>query len=152
MPSRAQRQAEILRLIRAEPIPSQERLRDRLAERGFDVTQATLSRDLRALGVIKISEPDGAPRYSVRPGMADPTPTLSGLLPSLCIGLDGVNNLLVVKTVAGGAQPLAVAIDRQEWPEVVGTLAGDDTILLIVRSAAAREALTRRLHDLADLA
>jgi transcriptional regulator of arginine metabolism len=150
MPTRPQRHAEILRLIRGEAIPSQERLRERLEDRGFEVTQATLSRDLRSLGVVKVAEPDGGARYAVPAGASDPAPTLSRLMPALCTGFDGVGNLLIVKTLTGGAQPLAVAMDRQGWDEVVGTLAGDDTILVVTRSQAARQALTRRLRQLTD--
>jgi transcriptional regulator of arginine metabolism len=81
--------------------------------------------------------------------VTDPTPTLSRLLPALYLGADGVDNLLVVKTLIGGAQPVAVAIDWEEWPEVVGTIAGDDTILLILRSPDQLEIVTQRLEELA---
>jgi transcriptional regulator of arginine metabolism len=69
-------------------------------------------------------------------------------LPQLVRGIDGVGELIVVRTVIGGAQPVALALDRESWPEVLGTLGGDDTILLVCRSAAARERITRRLKEL----
>jgi transcriptional regulator of arginine metabolism len=84
--------------------------------------------------------------------VTDPTPTLSRLLPTLYLGADGVGNLLVVKTLTGGAQPIAVAIDWEEWPEVVGSLAGDDTILLILRRPDQMPVVTARLEALAGLA
>jgi transcriptional regulator of arginine metabolism len=74
---------------------------------------------------------------------------LAALLPQLLTSVDGVGEMVVVRTVIGGAQPVALALDRESWPEVLGTLGGDDTILLICRSAAARERITRRLRELA---
>ena len=144
-----QRHAAILDLVRIQRIPSQEVLRERLAERGFEVAQATLSRDIRELGLIKMPEGDGGAVYTVPAHVTDPTPALSRLLPALFLGADGVGNLLVVKTLTGGAQPVAVAIDWQEWPEVVGTIAGDDQILLILREAKQLPEMIERLESLA---
>jgi transcriptional regulator of arginine metabolism len=148
---RPQRHAAILDLARTNRISSQEVLRELLAERGIEVAQATLSRDIRELGLIKVPDEDGGSVYTVPAHVTDPTPTLSRLLPALYLGADGVNNLLVVKTLTGGAQPVAVAIDWQEWPEVVGTIAGDDTILLILRKPAHLRTITDRLESLAGL-
>ena len=144
-----QRHAAILDLVRIQRIPSQEVLRERLAERGFEVAQATLSRDIRELGLIKMPEEDGGAVYTVPAHVTDPTPALSRLLPALFLGADGVGNLLVVKTLTGGAQPVAVAIDWQEWPEVGGTIAGDDQILLILREADQLPEMIGRLEALA---
>ena len=147
-----QRHAVILELVREKRIPSQEVLRERLAERGIDVAQATLSRDIRELGLVKVPDEDGGGSvYTLPAGVTDPTPTLTRLLPSLYLGADGVGNLLVVKTLIGGAQPIAVGIDWEEWPEVVGTIAGDDTVLVILRDAGHRETVTRRLEELAGI-
>jgi transcriptional regulator of arginine metabolism len=148
---RPQRHAAILDLARNHRVSSQEVLRELLAERGIEVAQATLSRDIRELGLIKVPDEDGGSVYTVPAHVTDPTPTLSRLLPALYLGADGVNNLLVVKTLTGGAQPVAVAIDWQEWPEVVGTIAGDDTILLILRKPAHLQIITTRLEALAGL-
>ncbi len=147
-----QRQSEILDVVRQHRVPSQESLRERLAERGIEVAQATLSRDIRELGIIKV--PDDAPggaAYTVPAGVLDPAPTLSRLLPALYLGVEGTGNLLVVKTLIGGAQPVAAAIDWEEWPEVLGTIAGDDTILLILREPAHCILIARRLDDLAGV-
>lgn len=130
---------------------SQEELRRLLRQRGWDVTQATLSRDLRELRLARVPSPTG-PRYTISGGGAGQdggTGALAGLLPQLLTGVDGVGELLVVRTVIGGAQPVAAALDREAWPEVIGTLGGDDTILLVCRSSAARERITRRLRELA---
>ena len=144
-----QRHAAILDLVRLHKIPSQEALRERLAQRGFEVAQATLSRDIRELGLVKMPDEPGGSVYSVPAHVTDPTPALSRLLPALYLGCDGVANLLVVKTLTGGAKPVAVAIDWQEWPEVVGTIAGDDQILLILREPGQLTEMVRRIEELA---
>jgi transcriptional regulator of arginine metabolism len=142
---KAQRHAVILRLVREHAIPSQERLRTLLAHAGFDVTQATLSRDIHELGLLKHPGSDGASVYGAPPEETVPSPTLAGFLPSLLLRADGVGPLLILRTRTGGAGALAAALDREAWPEVLGTLAGDDTVLVITRSPAARKKLARRL-------
>ena len=144
------RQSAILELVQSHAVDSQEKLRRLLRQRGWDVTQATLSRDLRELRLARVPSSDG-PRYTVSGAQAggDGGPgVLGALLPQLVRSLDGVGEMIVVRTVIGGAQPVALALDRESWPEVLGTLGGDDTILLVCRSAAARERITRRLKDL----
>ena len=144
-----QRHAVIMELVRERRIPSQEVLRERLAERGIDVAQATLSRDIRELGLVKVPDEDGGSVYTLPAGVTDPMPTLARLLPSLYLGADGVGNLLVVKTLTGGAQPVAAAIDWEEWSEVVGTIAGDDSILIVLRAPEHLPIIARRLEELA---
>jgi transcriptional regulator of arginine metabolism len=147
-----QRHAVILELVREHRIPSQEVLRERLSQRGIEVAQATLSRDIRELGLVKVPDEDvGGSVYTLPAGVTDPMPTLARLLPSLYLGADGVNNLLVVKTLVGGAQPVAVGIDWEEWSEVVGTVAGDDTVLVILRDERHRETVVRRIEELAGV-
>lgn len=152
MASKNQRHAAILRTVRHHHVPSQEVLRELLAAEGFEVAQGTLSRDIRELGLVKARDNDGALLYRVPPDVVDPTPTLARLLPSLYVGADGVDHLLVVRTLTGGAQPVAVAIDHADWDEVVGTIAGDDTILLILRRPAFRRTVIRRIEEIAGLA
>jgi transcriptional regulator of arginine metabolism len=146
-----QRHAIILEIVRNNRVPSQEALRELLAARGIDVAQATLSRDIRELGLIKVPDEEAGSAYVVPAHVTDPTPTLERLLPALYLGSDGVGNLLILKTLTGGAQPIAVALDWEEWPEVVGTLAGDDTILVILRSPEHLEPVSARLRQLAGL-
>lgn len=146
-----QRHAEILDVVRKNRVSSQEVLREILVARGIEVAQATLSRDIRELGLVKVPDDDGGSTYVVPTNVTDPTPTLARLLPALYLGADGVQNLLLVKTLTGGAQPIAVAIDWEEWPEIVGTLAGDDTILVILRSPEYLPVITRRLQELAGI-
>jgi transcriptional regulator of arginine metabolism len=145
-----ERQLAILKLISAEAIASQEELRQELAGRGWHVTQATLSRDLREMGVVRVPGEDGA-RY-VRPEMLaadEGKPSLEALLPQLFSSVDGVSELLVLRTLPSGAQPIAEAVDAQGWPEIIGTIAGENTILIICRSVQARIELSGRLRSLA---
>ncbi len=142
---KAQRHNAILRLVREHAIPSQERLRALLVRSGFDVTQATLSRDIRELGLIKQTAADGSHHYAAPPDEVVPPPSLAGFLPSLLLRADGVGPLLVIRTPTGGASAFAAALDRELWPEILGTLAGDDTVLIVAQSPAARRRLARRL-------
>lgn len=142
------RHAEILDLVRTHRVTSQDRLRDLLVERGFEVTQATVSRDVRELRLVKTPEADGAARYAA-PDVDDPTAALEKLLPALFRSAEGSRNLLVVRTLAGGAQAVALAIDGEAWPEVLGTLGGDDTILVVCRTDGDTAVIRRRLEDLA---
>lgn len=143
------RHSAILDLVRSQRVVSQEALRELLAERGFEVAQATLSRDLRELGLVKMPEEGGGAAYAVPTSAGEPAPALSRLLPALYLGADGVGNLLVLKTVAGGAQPVALAIDGEGWPEIVGTIAGDDSILIVLRQTDHLPELIRRIEALA---
>lgn len=144
------RQAAIRDLVSAHVVASQEELRQLLVGRGMNVTQATLSRDLRDLGLARVADGDGA-RYVVPESLSDndDKPLLANLLPQLFSRINGVGELVVLHTVRSGAQPIAEAIDQEEFDEVLGTIAGDDTILIVTRSAEARAQLTLRLLELA---
>ena len=139
----------ILELIDREPLHSQEQLRRRLRQRGFEATQATISRDIEDLGLVKRAG-DGA--YQ-RPGVETASPATaltrsSGRPPSFCGASSGCSSSWSCAPGAGQAQPLALAIDRAQLPEAVGTIAGDDTILVIARGRArARRALAKRLEQ-----
>jgi transcriptional regulator of arginine metabolism len=143
---KAWRQAQILEVIDREAVASQETLRQRLAERGISATQATISRDLKELGLVKRAG-DGA---YVRPGAETGGPAsgehLRRAVASLVRGFERVDALLVVRTDRGQAQGLAEWIDRAQLGEVAGTVAGDDTILLVCRGADAARALENRLR------
>lgn len=121
-----------------------------LEARGISVTQATLSRDLRELGVVRVPGEDGA-RYAMPESIAgDAIPALESLLPRFFSTIDGVGELAVLKTLASGAQPVSEAIDGAGWREVVGTVAGENTILIICRSAQARQDVVLRLTGLSQ--
>ena len=145
---KAGRHDAIRELVQRNRVSSQEHLRELLVERGFDVAQATLSRDIRQLRLIKVADHDG-PHYTLPPESWDNTPPLRRLLPTLFVGAEGTGNLLVVKTFSGGAQAVAEALDWEEWPEVLGSVAGDDTILLILREARHLTTVQHRIEDLA---
>ncbi|HKT00648.1 MAG TPA: arginine repressor [Rugosimonospora sp.] len=141
--TRTARHARIAALVRERPVHSQTELAELLAAEGVQVTQATLSRDLEELGAVKIRGTDGEPAAYVvpeegRPPMrpAEQTPArLQRLLRELLTGTDASGNLVVLRTPPGAAQFLASALDRSGLPEVVGTIAGDDTILVVAREA-----------------
>jgi len=138
----------ILDIIKRHRVTSQEVLRELLQELGTEVTQATLSRDIREMRLVKIPDANGDSHYSL-PEEWESTPPLQTLLPTLFQSAEGVGNFLVVKTLKGGAQAVALGIDWEEWPEVAGTLAGDDTILIVLRDVAAVPAVRERLEAMA---
>ena len=146
------RHATIRDIVTAQSVGSQEELRHILKSRGWEVTQSTLSRDLREMRLARIPTPDG-PRYASPDALADDErgrTLIEEVLPQFFSSLDGVDQLLVIKTVYGGAQPVAEAIDDAGWNEVVGTIGGENTILVICRSATARERLEKKLRKLAE--
>ncbi len=146
--SKRHRHAQILEVLKSHRVTSQESLRELLQERGTDVTQATLSRDIRELRLVKVPGADSTPHYSV-PEEWQSTPSLESLLPTLFQSAEGVGHLLVVRTMKGGAQTVAAGIDWEEWHEVLGTLAGDDTILIILREPEFLPAVRTRLEQMA---
>lgn len=141
-----QRQAAILRLVRNQRIRSQDELRKVLVAAGFSVTQATLSRDVRELGLAKLTDSKGS--YYAQPGESGVRPDFQAVLSALLTGLDGVGPLLVLRTANGSAGAVAVAIDQAAWREIIGTVAGEDTLLVITRSEKARERVAGRLRGI----
>jgi len=147
--AKSDRQNAIRELIESRVVGSQEELRRMLRQRGWDVTQSTLSRDLRELRLARVPTDEGA-RYVTTDHEPDTgRMSLESLLPQLFDRIDGVGELLVLHTLPGGAQALGFALDAEQWPDLLGTIAGDDTILLICRSAQARDRISRRIHALA---
>lgn len=148
---KTRRQSAILDVVEHEAVRSQEQLRQRLASRGFVVTQATLSRDIKELGLLKRSS-DGA--YQPAGAEAAPAQTavdaLGRALAEYLVNVEPVQQLVVLKTGAGQAQLLGLAIDRARLDEVVGTLAGDDTILIIAREPRGAQTVAKKLRDLAQ--
>ena len=149
MSKKAERHAAILELIARHDVASHEDLRRLLLQRGIEATQATLSRDLRELGVVRTSD-DNGPRYALPETVANEAiPSLETLLPQMFSSIDGVGELAVLRTLASGAQPVSEALDAAGWREVIGTVAGENTILIICRSAQARQAVIVRITNLA---
>jgi transcriptional regulator of arginine metabolism len=147
---KARRQTVILEIVDREALHSQEQLRRRLHQRGFDATQATISRDIKELGLVKRAG-DGA--YQ-RPGVDTTNPetaraALERAAAEFLRRVERVQQLVVIRTGVGQAQPLAIAIDRAQLPEAVGSIGGDDTILVIARDAKRAAALVRQLEGYA---
>lgn len=141
-----QRHAAILRLVRSQRISSQDELRKALKAADFSVTQATLSRDVRELGLAKLTDSHGS--YYAQPGDGGVRPDFQAVLGALLTGMDGVGPLLVLRTANGSAGAVAVAIDQASWGEIIGTVAGEDTLLVITRSEKARERVAGRLRGI----
>ena len=155
------RHRRIVELVTHREVRSQTELADLLAESGVRVTQATLSRDLVELDAIKIRTQSGALVYAVPAEGGDRRPTAPGesaaaghrlarLCSELLVSADASGNLAVLRTPPGAAQFLASAFDKAELPDLLGTIAGDDTVLLISRDPAGGDALARRILALAD--
>lgn len=147
---KARRQALILELVEQQPVTSQEQLRALLSAQGIEATQATLSRDVRDLGLVKRAADGAYQRGSTAaaaPG-GDAAAVLRRAVDEYLRQQETVQQLLVLRTDPGQAQPLAIALDRARLPEVVGTIGGDDTILVICRSPDQAAALADRLENM----
>lgn len=140
------RQGQILKLLAAEPVGSQDELRRRLAQRKVRVTQATLSRDIHELKLVKT--PEGYKPAHAASEETVPLPPLARALREFLLDFRPAENLLVLKTPPGGAQPLAAAVDAERYPEVAGTIAGDDTVLIITSTRRTRIALQKKMEAL----
>ena len=138
------RHASIRDILEHKAILSQDELRRELAGRGFLVTQATLSRDVHALNLYK--GPAGYAAASVMNGEEE-GPGIRDVLRSFGLEARQASNLLVVVTTTGGAQPIAASIDYEEWPEVLGTIAGDDTVLIICSDEKHATRLRARIEE-----
>lgn len=143
------RQRRIADLLRRRPIESQADLARALARLGDTVTQATLSRDLEDLGAVKVRLPDGRVVYRVPEEPADASDWLARMLREFMVDAESSGNLCIVKTPPGGAQAVARAMDNANVPDVVGTIAGDDTIMVVAREGSSGKVVARRLRALA---
>ena len=146
------RQRAIRDLVDQRPIRTQQELAGSLRERGFRTTQATISRDVAELGLVKTSR-DGVQVYALPPRLVEAEISgedrLRRLLHDLRAEIREAGLLLVVKTLPGSAHPIAAALDRARWPEVAGSIAGDDTVFVAVCDRAALQRVKRRLLHLA---
>jgi transcriptional regulator of arginine metabolism len=140
------RQGQILKLLTSQHVASQDELRRRLHHLGLRVTQATLSRDLRELRLVKTAE--GYRSLADAAEESAPQATMGRAVKEFLLDIRSAQNMLVLKTPPGGAQPLAAAVDSERWKEVAGTLAGDDTVLIITPSRGACGNVRKRLEDL----
>ena len=148
---KARRQSAILDVVEHEAVRSQEQLRHRLSARGFDVTQATLSRDIRELGLVK-GGPNGAYQAPPRDEANGQTPAavFQRALGSQLRRIDRVQQLVLLRTGLGHAQSLCALLDGAGLPDVVGTLAGEDTILVITPDVRRARTLVKRLEEMSN--
>jgi transcriptional regulator of arginine metabolism len=155
--TKAARHAQITAILArpGSPVRSQDELAERLAQCGVRVTQATLSRDLEELGAVRLRGRDGALFYAL-PGEAgagtamEPSARLARIAAELLVAAEASANLVVLRTPAGAAQLLASVIDQAGWPAVLGTVGGDDTVLVVARDPAGGAELARTLLRLAE--
>jgi transcriptional regulator of arginine metabolism len=148
------RQRAIRDLVEQRPIRTQQELAASLRDRGFRTTQATISRDVAELGLVKVSR-DGTRAYAVPPRLREADASgedrVRILVHDVPVEIREAGTLLVLRTLPGSAHPLAAAIDRARWPEVVGSIAGDDTVFLAFGDRGGLGRVRRRLEELAAI-
>jgi transcriptional regulator of arginine metabolism len=148
-----QRHNAIRELVGKSPVTNQDELRRKLRRRGFEVTQATLSRDIHELHISKGPSGYALPNGNGNGGgaqVASERPTAAEMLESFGLRVRRAMNQVVVRTVMGGAQPVAASLDYEDWPEVVGTIAGDDTVLIVCEDARRATEVESRLRTILE--
>ena len=149
--TKRQRHAAIIDILAQNAVQTQDELREHLTRRGVEITQATVSRDMRDMKIVKVSDGRGGYRYAVPDSvLAGPHHHIKNALADAILQVDKVGPILVLHTLAGMAQAVAAEVDklRQSTPELVGCVAGDDTILVVVRDDAAATLMTERLASM----
>ena len=144
------RHEKIIELIRQYEIDTQEELAARLNEAGFKVTQATVSRDIRALKMTKVAGRNGKSRYAI---LEEHTPDLlsdkyARVLKEAVVSMNIGQNIIVVKTISGVAMAAAAALDSMKWPEILGCIAGDDTIICVVKTSEQAPGVVQKLSGI----
>jgi transcriptional regulator of arginine metabolism len=147
---KAQRHIKIREIISSKEIETQDDLVAELKKAGFNVTQATVSRDIKELHLVKVPTASGAYKYSLPTGEKrfDPLRKLKRTLQESFVSIDYSENLVLLKTLPGNAQAVAALLDHLDWEEMMGTIAGDDTILIISRTKDQAPQLMQRFLDL----
>ena len=149
---KSERQNEIIRLIAEKDIETQEELASELRNLGYQVTQATVSRDIRELRLMKVAAKGGGFKYA-RPERIEiaVNDRLTRILTDSLVSVDYTGNIIVVKTLSGSANVAAEALDTLTWPEILGTIAGDNTIFVVTRNESVTEEIADRIRKLTDL-
>lgn len=148
---KSKRHSKIIEIINQKAIETQEELADELKNSGFDVTQATVSRDIKSLKLIKTQDSRGKYRYSIiKNETNDIVDKLTSILKNTVNGVEGINNIVIVKTLNGSASAAAEAIDNLGLGEVAGTIAGDNTIFILVRDNDKAEELVSSIQKMID--
>lgn len=146
---RSKRHLMIMELIKNHDISTQEELVDRLLENGIEVTQATISRDIKKLGLVKVPDGYGGYKYSlpVERKQTDVFNWMKRMFRDFVVGMDYSENIIVVSTLPGTADGVGSAIDNVEWEEIIGTVAGDDTVFIVVKPREETEKIYRKLEE-----
>lgn len=142
------RRAAIRQVIRAQVVSTQEELRELLRKQGYEVTQATLSRDLAQLGARRVSRPEGGTAYEVDDARVPDGPEVLFALREMVTHVEATDSLVIVGTLAGAAPAVALGLDRVRLPEIAGTIAGDDTIFVAPAKGVTPGKLARQLNTL----
>ena len=146
---KVKRQALIREIVESQSIQTQEELADALRQHGMVVTQATVSRDIKELHLLKVLAEDGGYRYATMDkGEQGTNERLIHMLADSVLDIQSANNLIVIHTLAGSAHVAGEAVDSLKWPEVLGTIAGDNTILVVVRSNDEVDTVIRRFRGI----
>lgn len=147
---KSKRQQQILELITASEIETQEELAEALGNRGYKTTQATISRDIRELQLIKVASSSGRYKYACPQKRENAvSERLIRILSDSLVSIDYAGHTIVVKTISGSANVAAEAIDTLQWPEVLGTIAGDNTIFIVVKNESLSAEITERIRRIA---
>lgn len=143
------RHAKILEIVDNNEIETQEELAEKLKEQGMDVTQATVSRDIKELRLIKVMSGEGKYRYAtITQTESNVSNKLITILTEAYVSSDYANNIVVVKTLSGMAQAAGSAIDSLKWQEILGTIAGDDTLIMVCRAEKIAEDIVNKFNKL----
>jgi transcriptional regulator of arginine metabolism len=146
---KGQRQRKIRELIGSREIETQEELVEALGEAGMQVTQATVSRDIKELQLIKVPLEDGRYKYAMPQDQRfNPAHKLRRALLDHFVSTDSAENLVVVKCLPGTANTIAALIDGMDWPEIIGSVSGDDTTLLVCRNKEQADRVVGRIHEM----
>lgn len=144
--TKSERHQKIIELINTYNISTQTELTNRLIEAGFDVTQATASRDLQELRVIKVTSADGTYKYATAKDTdIKINDKLQTVFEQCLVSVDYAVNIVVLKTISGAAQAVGYALDSFTWEEIIGSIAGDDTVMIVVRNEKSAKQLVSRL-------
>lgn len=150
---KTQRHAQIIELIKENDIETQEELTLMLKEKGFDTTQATVSRDIKVLKLVKVSDDNGKYKYAVKSTESEirVSAKFRTILEETVLSVDVSTSIVVIKTFPGMAQAAASAVDNMNWEEIVGTIAGDDTIFVALRTTEDALILCRKIQELLNI-
>ncbi|MDR2201811.1 MAG: arginine repressor [Clostridiales bacterium] len=144
--ARNTRQQKILELISAKSIETQDELAEELARAQFNVTQATISRDIKELGLIKVTTPEGRQKYSREAADAQFAGKIVSLFKHAVISIDRALNIVVIKTLSGGANSAGLMIDKLNIGGVLGCVAGDDTVMIVTKTEETAEGVVNALN------